>query len=351
MSYLQSQKNILFLGFLVFACGCIFSHQQVFGATDTLPIPTEIDDLEEQVSTRITPKYPRPGEDVTITLEAYGTDLNAANIIWSVNDIIFKQGKGEKQFKINAGTSGQQTNVSVTIEPRNGKPIIKNFVINPQTVDILWEADTYTPPFYKGKSMFTPEDTITFVAMPNINNEQPDPKTLSYKWIENQEVQGSKSGYGQNTFKHTGGILMKPVEINVEASTEGGQKAFNTIFLRSIFPEVNLYEDHPLYGFLFNKEISGVFPFGEREEGTIAAFPFFLSTLNRITKSIVYNWTVNYNKVIGQSNKNELTLRNTENTEGKSYVSVEVRNSDIFLQKGETNTYVDFKKIKKIIGL
>lgn len=322
-------------------------------ATDTpinpedLPIPTQIQDLDEQINSNVSPKFPKPGEDVTITLSAFGTDLNTANIIWSVNDIIVKQGKGQKVLVVNAGKSGEITNVKVDIEPKNSKIITKTFTINPQTVDILWEARTYTPPFYKGKSMFTPEERVVFVAMPNINGLNTDPKTLVYKWTENQTVQGDKSGYGQNTFVHQGDILMKPVEIGVEATSEDGSKAFNNMYLSSVYPENYLYENSPLYGILFNREVSGTFMFEDKEERTLSVFPYFIGASNRLQSNLSYIWSVNYNTVTGPENQKELTFRNTSNLEGKSFIDVITNNKNSFLQKAETTTYIDFQKLKK----
>lgn len=350
---LKKQHNIFKIVFLLFA---VFIFAQSSIAADetidesTLPIPTQIPELEEQIGAEMSPKFPKPGETVKITLSAFGTDLNIANITWFVDSKIVKQGKGQKTFETIAGKLGQLNVVKVEIEPLNGNKVTKTFNINPQTVDILWEAKTYTPPFYKGKSMYTPEESIIFVAMPNITNQsgsQIDSKTIVYKWGQGNQVLGSMSGYGQNILPYTGNILMRGVETTVEAKTESGTTAVNELALTPIFPETNLYEDSSIYGLLFNKEVSGVFEFGDKEERSLSAFPYFMGGNSRLSSNITYNWSINYNKIAVPDDQNKMVFRNVENLEGRSLVKVSNKNKDKFLQKSETNTTIDFKRVEK----
>src|SRR3989344_1173365 len=51
-----------------------------------------------------------------------------------------------------------------------------------QSVDLLWQGETYTPPFYKGKSLWSNQSRITFFAM---TNGLGNPANLSYKWTKN----------------------------------------------------------------------------------------------------------------------------------------------------------------------
>jgi hypothetical protein len=313
-----------------------------------IPIPAQITGLEEQIDVNVTPSYPKPGDAINISLEAYGIDLDKAPIKWSIDGKVSKEGIGAKSFDLTAGKLGEQTVVTIEIQPPYSNIMVKTVTINPQSVDIIWEANTYTPPFYKGKAMFTPQEKAVFVAMPNItdsNGIQADPKTLTYKWSRDQEVLGSLSGYGQNSLLYTGNILMRPVETRVEI---GGANASASgfMYVATKEPETYLYEKNPLYGILFNKEVSSSFAFGDKEERTLAVFPYFFGINSRNANNLKYKWTLNYNPIEVPENQSEMTFRNVDKLEGKSLVNVSLKNKTNFLQEGTTRTYIDFSKPK-----
>jgi hypothetical protein len=313
-----------------------------------IPIPAQITGLEEQIDVNVTPTFPKPGDSVNISLEAYGINLDKAPIKWSVDGKVAKESIGAKSFDIKAGKLGEQTVITIEIQPPYSNLMVKTITINPQSVDIIWEADTYTPPFYKGKAMFTPQEKAVFVAMPNITDPsgvQTDPKTLTYKWSRDQEVLGHLSGYGQNYLTYTGNILMRPVETRVEINN-GNASASGYIYVTTKDPETYLYEKNPLYGIMFNKEISNNFVFGDKEERTLAVFPYFFGINSRSANNLKYKWTLNYNQVEVPENQSEITLRNVDKLEGRSLINVTTKNKSNFLQEAATKTYVDFSKPK-----
>src|SRR3990167_742525 len=90
-------------------------------------------------------------------------------------------------------------------------------VVLAQSVDILWQGDTYTPPFYKGKSLWSNQSRITFVAIPQgLGN----PASLNYKWTKNGTVLGNINGIGKNTLSFTDSILSRPQTIRVDILSE-----------------------------------------------------------------------------------------------------------------------------------
>ena len=139
-------------------------------STATSTQTTTQSSINERIEFTIDPVYPKPGSQVAVTIEAYGIDLNTSNISWTVDGKVAREGKGEKILSTTAGKEGSVTTIEATITPSGGETIKKRFFINPQTVDIIWEARTYTPPFYKGKSAYTPYQGVVFDAMPNLVN-------------------------------------------------------------------------------------------------------------------------------------------------------------------------------------
>ncbi|MEX2013877.1 MAG: hypothetical protein WD896_00800, partial [Parcubacteria group bacterium] len=145
-----------------------------------------------------------------------------------------------------------------------------------QEVDILWQAETYTPPFYKGKSLWSNESKITLLAIPS-GAGTGNPANLTYRWTKNGTVLGNINGVGKNTIAFTDSIISRPQTIQVDIiSAEQGKIASASLTLASSPPSLAIYENNPLYGFMFHKEVGGVYEL-QGEEVTFTAFPFFFS--------------------------------------------------------------------------
>ncbi len=309
-------------------------------AVDT--IPTQIPDLEEQVDVTVSPEFPQPNEAVVITLDAYGIDLNNSNITWTSNGSTVLQGKGEKVLNIVAPKQGQIVTIKALINAPNSKPIERSVTINPQSVDIIWESETYTPPFYKGKTMFSPQEKLKLVAMPtgsNINQTN-----AIYKWTQDGEVLGNKSGFGKNVLTYTGDILANQVDFGVEASNGNKNIARNSMSIAPLNPEVYLYEKSALYGTLFNRELSTLFDLGTKQEGTLSIYPFFYGVVDRNDGKLAYQWTTNNIIIDVPAYQNDMTFRNVQNVDGKSTVGIKVTNTDNFLEEVEKETLINFNK-------
>lgn len=319
-----------------------------------LPIPTQIPDLEEQVDGTMTPAYPKAGESVKISLEAYGTDLNNASVTWTVDGKELESGRGQRTITQIAPKSGQTLTVVATINPKNGRPITKTFYINPQNVDIVWEANTYTPPFYRGKSMYIPEQSIKVVAMPNILDQDGtlvSPKSVVYKWRQDNTVLGDNSGYGNQSISYKGDVLALPVKFDVEASIENGNTAEDYKYISPTNPEINVYENSPLYGVLWNREVSSGFNFGDSSERSIVAIPYFFGVSGLINQDLSYNWSINGSRINVPTTQREMVFRNSENLEGQSRIGITVTNNNGLSENASSGTTIDFKKTSKNISL
>ncbi|OHA96350.1 MAG: hypothetical protein A3D49_00450 [Candidatus Zambryskibacteria bacterium RIFCSPHIGHO2_02_FULL_43_37] len=120
-----------------------------------------------------------------------------------------------------------------------------------QSVDILWQGTGYIPPFYEGKMLWAKQSVITLVAIPQgLGN----PANLNYKWTRNGTVLGNVSGIGKNSLTFMDAVFSKPYTIKVEivdGNEETRAEATQVIAARD--PLLLVYENHPLYGYLFNK--------------------------------------------------------------------------------------------------
>lgn len=340
VSYVLSFFFILSLSF-----GFLFPIEaQAQSDGSNLSIPGQVPDIQEQISVDVSPTIPKPGEEVTITIEAYGTDLNRANIVWQYNGATKLKGTGEKVFKFNVGKVGSRNAVNLTINPVNGPAITKTFSFTPAEIDLLWEASTYTPPFYKGKALFTPQSSVKLVALPNMiagGSPVPASKTV-YKWKIDQEVQGDKSGYGKNTFQYDSSVILRPHSITAEgySSADPSVSGASKVTFDATDPEALIYEDHPLYGLLFNQALSNQFELTDQEK-KLAAYPYFFSTLSK-NNGLSYKWTINDNIITAPATQNTMRFQKTSQDSGTGDVRVVINNSDKFLQQASQRIFIFF---------
>lgn len=318
--------------------GAAYASAQTFD-----PISTGV--INQQVSATVNPENPTPGQNVTISLTAYGTDLSAATISWSVNGTQSQRGTGVTQFTLIAGKNGEAKNVTATISPTNGPSITKTFSIAPQDVSIIYEADGFVPAFYKGKAAYAKEGTLTLVAIPNlvVNGTRLSPSALNYKWIVDETVQGSKSGFGKNSFTYTGSILDIETFVRVEVSSAGGAtKGSATILLAPQNAQVLVYEQNPVYGIMMNKELSSNGFSLNGKETTVSAIPFSTSVSSLNDGTLSYTWTINGDTIPVPKSQSYATFRNSTGEQGTSLVGVSVNNSTHLLQMMRNSLSINF---------
>ncbi len=321
----------------------IFIFLGSFFTTNAQSIPSEVAGLEEQVYTKVTPQTPGPNEDVEILLEAYGIDLNKAQISWKVNGTVVKSGVGEKKLSLKSGSSGKLTVVTASIKPAGGFEITKRVEIFPGEVDLIWETDTYTPPFYKGKSWFTSQSNITVSAIPNIIEGGVRGSTANtiYKWSKNNTVLGSESGYGKKTFKFTDSILLNDEVVSVEVESPSGKKAKSEIVLFERNPQAVLYEENSTLGVLFNKAIVNDYSF-DSEEKNVLVYPYFFSTNSKDGVEMKYTWSQNDEEIFLPEGQSNLVLKNTEGKSGKTKVSVRANSLTNMVQESKVGAFFNF---------
>lgn len=190
-----------------------------------------------------------------------------------------------------------------------------------QSVDILWQGNTYTPPFYPGKTLWSEQSVVTFVAMPQGLG---DSDSLNYKWIKNGTVLGSISGVGRNTMTYQDTIFSKPQTVRVEIIGEGNiVKAESSITIVPAATELLIYENNPLLGYLFHREVGESFKL-DGDEVTFSSFPLFAAANNRSDSGLSYKWSTN--GIVGDTG-HSITYRIPEDEEGVSRVNLSFSNT------------------------
>ncbi len=282
------------------------------------------------------PELPAPNTEVVARLDSSTTDLDQSSITWSVNGIKVASGKGVRSISLITRPEGSSTVINVTVISPDGT-YYKSLTLRGNTVDLLWQGETYTPPFYKGRALWSYQSRATVVAIPHVSGRTTS--TLTFRWSKDGTVLGTSSGVGKDSLLVFDTILGLPQNITVDVMTDRNTVvASGNLTLTPIAPNLRVYENHPLLGFVFEKEVGETFNLKAREV-TFSAFPFFFGTNKRLNDSLIYNWSTNGGDAkVG----NEVTYR-TPDGEGKSRVEVKAESVTQILQTANEDFLVQFR--------
>ncbi|MFA6095968.1 MAG: hypothetical protein WC767_03980, partial [Candidatus Paceibacterota bacterium] len=275
--------------------------------------------------------------------------IDSSLVTWTVNGKEVKSGIGEKEITVVAGRLGSVIRVDAKVSKPGQAAVTETVIIRPATVDLIWESDSYVPPFYKGKALASYNGSFRVTAIPEFVNESGvkiPAKELVYTWKKDGEVQGADSGYGKNSFiSSKTSYLKQNVEIAVEVSAPrdnivGGANTTIT----PVAPKVAFYEESPLYGTLFDKAIGPNF-YLMNEELSLVAEPYFFSVGDRESPALSYIWKVNGVSVPEFSDEAAITLRRENGEAGLSRIGLVVQNRQKVLQGAKGNISVTFDEI------
>lgn len=317
------------------------------GSEGYAPATAQYPEFKDQLDTEVTPEIPKPGESVTITVNAFSFDINSSRITWKVNGKTIQREIGVKKFVFQAGQAGQKTTVEVTVEPGDRPNISKTFTFSTGDVDVLWQSNVYTPPFYKGKALYTPEADLVFVAMPRNSSGLINPKDIVFNWRINYDADADNSGFGRNFYRYEGPIIVRPVDVTVDTYEAKGSKAAATgdATVENSNPLALFYENHPLYGMMFNQALEGSIILRKDELG-LSAYPYFQSLANK-NSGAAYTWDVDSYVADVPENQNTITLRkNQDQDSGQSVVNLRIENPEKILQTTGTGLVINFDTLR-----
>ena len=265
----------------------------------------------------VNPNPPQPGSEVTVEVNNFATNLQTHNITWYVNDKLHKSGVGTTKIKIILPTGG--ANVRAVITGVSDTTVN----IHPIYVDILWEAQTITPSWYKGRALPTDSSKITAVAYPHTEKTS----ELIYKWYKNGillDITGVN-----NTLVTEAPDLYDSYLLSVEVlDNTGAIVGSNGVTIKTTFPEIVLYKKMPLLGLnhnmslLYDNTLNDI-------ENTIVAVPFYFNTGAKLT----YKWNTRNLKAKRQTNDSILINKIFTG----ATLGVEINNPNVLLQNANKN--------------
>lgn len=148
-----------------------------------------------------------------------------------------------------------------------------------------------------------------------------NPASLNYRWVQDGTVLGGISGVGKNSLSFNDTLFSKPSTISVEiVSADEEILVESELTLRPQNPLVLVYENNPLYGFIFHREVGDTYRL-EDAEVTFSAFPFFFDTSNQRRSTLTYKWSTNAGETQDGAS---VTYRTPEEGSGSSSVSISI---------------------------
>lgn len=296
---------------------------------------------DQALQVNIVPQNPNPGDQVTITVTNDTYNLDKADISWIVNGKKAQEATGLKTFTTTLGGTGVKTDIQVDIKTVEGVEITKDLPFNLGSVGLVWEANTYIPPWYKGKALFTPQATGRVIALPQIssNGVIVDPSTLVYNWTDNGSEEPSLSGYGQDVYYFVGDIISRPRTIGVSVTQKNGlQTANGTITITPQQPLIEVYVNNPTYGLQYQASVGNQYNLSVPEV-SFEALPFYYSASSAADSSLIYKWLSNGSST--DQTSPFITFRN-DTGKGTSLISLEIDHITNILQAAQTAFSVVF---------
>ena len=276
---------LLSISTLVLVCAVAYSAHAQLGTAD--------------LSISTIPLNPQPLQSVQVSLQSYGFDLSQADIVWSYNGAPIASGIGRTTITVTAPANGNVGTISVTANSSDFATTVASLILRPASLDVLCEgADSYTPPFYKGRALPSSNSVIRVVAIPAINA----PRGLSYNWSENDSALQDSSGYEKTSVLFKNDTLNTTENVSVSASNNSFTGS-GAVTITPGSPTILGYLSTDGYIDYANGSATSLNTTGT---GAIVHFePYFFSTPVSIPNDLTFSYT--------DSTGNNITTGNTQN--------------------------------------
>jgi hypothetical protein len=191
-----------------------------------------------------------------------------------------------------AGDLSEKSVVNVSVSKSGGPSLTASRVFVPVMLDMILEADTYTPSFYKGRSLPIKDASVRIVTV--LNGTPLNPSEYAYKWSLGNTVLFGGPVRGKMTAEMTmPSFSNKRLWVEV-FDQKGILVAENSMILEFFEPELFFYEESPLRG-LVGRAIGEEWLM-KGEETTFTAVPYYFN-VPLISGDTHYDWEINNKNV------------------------------------------------------
>lgn len=272
----------------------------------------------------MSPRHPSPGERVRFSLSSNLLNLEYTNIVWKQNGKEIGGGTGMVEFEINTGALGVKQIISADVSDKNLNAHAEAVII-PTQVDLLYDADSYIPPFYKGRALPSAGSRIRMQAIAQFKRADGTlvPESgIAYTWKQNDRIMNAVSGRGKSSATFDAPSLFGAHTIVVSAvSSDGTFSGETSVVIPSVDPIVLLYEDDPLFGVMYHHALANNAVIGDSERAFIGV-PHFAPIRTLSDTQISYEWRINNRKVVADPKKQSTLTINADNSSGSARIDV-----------------------------
>jgi hypothetical protein len=323
-----------------FVCGGVLAHAQVVHAQQ---MDSMLDLERPRASLELSPQHPRPGQVVTATVKQYVFDSDFSLITWKNNGNVVHQGYGETTYEFIAGGVGSLINLEAAISNRDGFTVTAKKSLRISDISFIWEARTYTPPFFMGRPKFSYGAAVAIVAHPlifNTEGELYDVSELTFTWM--QGLKKVHSARGINSFVARPDTPFDSLQVTVLVSDPTGAERMSYYIQLAPSPSRLLfYEDNPLLGVLYRTALPESFDLSG-EELKLVAEPLYSTAQSRADPSLSYTWTVNDSVYPFPGS---IVLRPESGLSGTTEVSLIVLNNNNYLERLQKSASVRYSAV------
>ncbi len=305
-----------------------------------LPLPTfaafTIPTLAPTIDISLNPESPGPRQTVSVRAENVSA---GATFVWRVNGSVVDQGVGVRGTTVTTGPLGSETTVSVSVTDGGVSKGEKSMTLRPAEVDLVWEGNTYTPPFYLGRPLMNPSSSVRLMAVPHlvVGGVRVGASDLVYTWYMNGSQTPLITGYGKSMINVTAPQFINPFSVTVRAATrDGATVAEQEAVIEPTLPDIVVYEQAPLLGTRFERAIEDTFTLAD-EETTFVAYPLHIGNVD----SPAYAWSLNGDEVAGDTPR-EITFRRQGEGSGAYSVEFSLENTRALFERASKEFVIRF---------
>jgi len=281
------------------------------------------------------PSFPESKEAFTISV-ADASFQTRSSITWFIDGTEATQFKNSSSLEIKQGEAPKQ--ITARVVYANGTVREGVYKANPYRIDLIAEADTTVPWFYKGRALPSSGSAIKVTALVFKDNG-PSSNAYSYIWKVDGKVQNGGALWGNNTLTYTPNFETE-VSVSVDILDKSGAVlSSESLQIPIVEPELYFYEVNPLRG-LSQKALADPFIF-VGEETRLRAEPYFMS--KRILDEHVYaQWEIDGNSVPSASDDSNEIVIEKQGASGSSILSFHIRNMQQLLQGAKDTLTIRF---------
>lgn len=276
------------------------------------------------------PPFPGPNSNVTLIADTYVVDFEISEVYWYINEQLIDTGVGLRQFSFSTSDLGEPTVIDIVVVTPQGYRLTERKVINPIDVPLIWEADTYTPPFYRGKALPSAKSEVKIVALPQVAESDISFVTT---WKEKGFIRKDASGLNRLSFVTQASLDLIPVNINIQMESLNKSYTFAGSLQVTARPtELHLYPATVLGTVLYDRAAQTPVLFEDNPSISLVAEPFFVSQEDHIRGDIQFEWDAGLESTQATTRKSITFLRPTEG-KGSTLIELTASNKNNFHQR------------------